>query len=360
MLYVSDSLEAAARVLVDPNGKRDDATIALSQWVPSPDGKLLAYALSDGGTRLEHLALPPRGRWRRPAGGAQVQQVLAGLLGARQLRRLLQPLSAQGRASRPKAERGDDAGRPDVFFHKLDEAQSADRLVYQVTDHPTRVPSAQVTEDGRYLIIDLFDGYEPKACWCRICASPAPSRSRCSTAWDALYNFLGSKGDELYFQTTNDAPRGRVIAVDAHDPQPAQWRTVVPQSAVLPSATPPTSAAASWSSTRATRAASCGSSRRAAIRRARCKLPASAPPRASRAAARIPKPSSRTPTILADAHAAPRRRDEYRERVPHAERARGFLAVRDRAGVLHSARTARACRCSSRAARMRRATAISP
>ena len=39
-----------ARVLVDPNGKRDDATIALSQWVPSPDGNLLAYALSDGGT----------------------------------------------------------------------------------------------------------------------------------------------------------------------------------------------------------------------------------------------------------------------------------------------------------------------
>ena len=41
---------ATPRVLVDPNGKRDDATIALSQWVPSPDGKLLAYALSDGGT----------------------------------------------------------------------------------------------------------------------------------------------------------------------------------------------------------------------------------------------------------------------------------------------------------------------
>jgi len=50
VLYVADALNAAPRVLVDPNGKRDDATIALSQWVPSPDGNLLAYALSDGGT----------------------------------------------------------------------------------------------------------------------------------------------------------------------------------------------------------------------------------------------------------------------------------------------------------------------
>ena len=50
VLYVADSLNATPRVLVDPNGKREDATIALSQWSPSPDGKLVAYALSDGGT----------------------------------------------------------------------------------------------------------------------------------------------------------------------------------------------------------------------------------------------------------------------------------------------------------------------
>jgi prolyl oligopeptidase len=44
-----------------------------------------------------------------------------------------------------------------------------------------------------------------------------------------LYTFIGSRGDELYFQTTRDAPRGRVIAVDANHPEPAAWRTVVPQ-----------------------------------------------------------------------------------------------------------------------------------
>ena len=103
VLYVADALNATPRVLVDPNGKRDDATIALSQWAPSPDGKLLAYALSDGGTdwNIWHF--------RRVADGtdlpviAQVQQVLARLLGARQLGRLLQPLSAQ---AGPEGRRG--------------------------------------------------------------------------------------------------------------------------------------------------------------------------------------------------------------------------------------------------------------
>ena len=88
------------------------------------------------------------------------------------------------------------------------------------------------------------------------------------TAWDALYNFLGSNGDELYFQTTNDAPRGRVIAVDARDPAPANWRKIVPQADI-------TIANATYvggrivSSTRATRAAWCGCSTSTAPRPAK-------------------------------------------------------------------------------------------
>ena len=47
-------------------------------------------------------------------------------------------------------------------------------------------------------------------------------------AWDALYSFIGAHGDELFFQTTKDAPLGRVIAVDAREPR-SEARTVVPE-----------------------------------------------------------------------------------------------------------------------------------
>jgi len=228
VLYVADALNATPRVLVDPNGKRDDATIALSQWVPSPDGKLLAYALSDGGTDWNTW------HFRRVADGTDLPVILkfskfypvswardsSGVYYDRY------PLKPGQKAE--EAERGDDAGRPDVYFHKLDDAQSADRLVYQVTDHPTRVPSGQVTEDGRYLVISLFDGYEANATLVQDLRKAGAKPQPLFVAWDALYNFIGSKGDELYFLTTNAAPRGRVIAVDARDPQPARWRTVVP------------------------------------------------------------------------------------------------------------------------------------
>jgi prolyl oligopeptidase len=229
VLYVADALNGVPRVLVDPNGNRDDATIALSQWIASPDGKTLAYALSDGGTdwNIWHF--------RRVSDGAELPVMLKfskfysvswarDSLGVYYSRYPLKP----GQKSED-AERGDDAGRPDVFFHKLDEPQSADRLVYKVVDHPTRVPSGQVTEDGRYLIVNLFDGYESNAVLVHDLRVAKAKALPLFTAWDALYTFIGSKGDELYFQTTNGAPRGRVIAVDAKAPAPTRWRTIVPQ-----------------------------------------------------------------------------------------------------------------------------------
>jgi prolyl oligopeptidase len=229
VLYVADALNATPRVLVDPNGKRDDATIALSDWEPSPDGKLLAFALSDGGTDWNTW------HFRKVADGVDLPVILkfskfwpvswardsSGVYYSRY------PLKPGQKVD--EAERGDDAGRPDVYFHKLNDPQSADRLVYQVTDHPTRVPSVLVTEDGRYLVIGLFDGYETNAYLLQDLRKPDAKRQPLLVAWDALYDFLGSNGDELYFQTTNAAPRGRVVAVDARDPAPAKWRTIVPQ-----------------------------------------------------------------------------------------------------------------------------------
>jgi prolyl oligopeptidase len=228
VLYVADSLTAAPRVLVDPNGNRDDATIALSAWVPSPDGELLAYALSDGGTDWNTW------HFRRVVDGTDLAVILkyskfSAVSWTRDSKAVYYSRYPLKPNQADDDSRGDDAGRPEIYFHKLDDAQSADRLIYRITDHPTRQPGGQVTEDGRWLIITQSDGYDTNAVYALDLRKPGSKPLPVFTAWDALYNFIGSKGNELYFQTTNAAPRGRVIAVDARNPQPAKWREVVPQ-----------------------------------------------------------------------------------------------------------------------------------
>jgi prolyl oligopeptidase len=224
-LLVADSLDSPGRVLFDPNSIRADATVALSDFTPSPQGDVVAYALSDGGTDWQIW------RFRRVQDGVDSADTLRftkfwGVSWARDGSGVYYsryPALPNGK--------GDDAGRPAVYFHKLGEPQDSDRLIYAVADHPTRVPSARVTEDGRYLVITLFDGYERNGVSLVDLRQPGMKVTPLLSAWDAHYTFIGANGDHLYFLTTQDAPLRRVIEVNAQMPAPSAWRTLVPEDA---------------------------------------------------------------------------------------------------------------------------------
>ncbi len=221
VLLVSDRLDAPPRVLFDPNTVRQDATVALSEFSPDEQGRVVAYAVSDGGTDWQLW------RFRRVSDGADLADILRftkfwGVSWARDGSGVYYsryPALPDGR--------GDDSGRPAVYFHTLGTAQDHDRLVYEVTDHPTRIPAGRVTDDGHYLIITLFDGYERNGVNLLDLQRPGARAQRLFFAWDALYTFIGAHGEDLYFRTTKEAPLGRVIALDAR--APGSWRTVVPE-----------------------------------------------------------------------------------------------------------------------------------
>jgi prolyl oligopeptidase len=229
VLHVAESLDAPGRVLFDPNAERADATLALTRFEPSPDGRLVAYAVADGGTDWEvwrflrvddGRRLPDELRrtkfwqlsWARDASGVWYSRYA-------------------GRSGAAGDPRGDDQSQPLVMFHRLGQPQARDAVAYRVTDHPTRAPSAEVTDDGRWLVVTLFDGYQRNGVDVVDLRAAAAKPLRLFGGWDALYTFFGSEGDTLYFRTTNGAPRGRVIAVDARRGSPADWREVVPESA---------------------------------------------------------------------------------------------------------------------------------
>ncbi len=223
VLYVSEQLDSAGRVLFDPNAVRADATVALSAFMPDEQGSVVAYATSDGGTDWQVW------RFRRVSDAADLPDTVrftkfwgvswahdgSGVYYSRY------PALASGR--------GDDAARPAIYFHALGTTQDQDRLVYEVTDNPTRIPTARVTEDGAWLVITQVEGYEKNGVWLLDLRHPQAQPRPLFAAWDALYTFVGAQGDELYFRTTRDAPFGEVIAVDARAMRPTP-RTVVPES----------------------------------------------------------------------------------------------------------------------------------
>lgn len=225
VLYVADGLDAEPRVLIDPNTLTEDGTQALGGWHVSPDGRLIAYAISDGGSdwriwRVRDVEtgedLPDELRHIKFS-GVSWSRDSAGFYYSRY------PLGEDGRADDQQAVR--------VFYHRLGDAQEDDALVHEA-EVETHNPYASVTEDGRFLIIGHYEGYLANAVYFKRLegtgAAPEAPATPVFDAWDARYSFLGNVGETLLFSTTLDAPNTRVIAVGA--PNPGRIREVVPES----------------------------------------------------------------------------------------------------------------------------------
>jgi len=226
VIYVADSLKEAGRVLLDPNTLRADGTAALTGWEPSNDGKLLAYGVAEAGSdwavwRVREIAtgkdLPDEIHWSKfvPVAWAPDQ---------RGFYYLRFPEPKQGEALRAQNENAR------LYLHRLGQPQSADRLIYERPDHPKWMFAPGVTDDGRYLVISVDTGdFGKNLVFYQDLRAASPKTVELIPKLEAAYNLLGSQGPVFYFQSTDQAPKGRVIAIDVARPEREHWREIVPQ-----------------------------------------------------------------------------------------------------------------------------------
>ncbi|HEY6642299.1 prolyl oligopeptidase family serine peptidase [Povalibacter sp.] len=224
VLYVTESLDAQPRVLLDPNKFSGDATVALGEFVPSPDGKLLAYSLSDGGTdwRTWHVRDVATGKDLPDTLRYMKFREVAWTADSKSLYYARYPLRADGK--------GDDSKQTSIYRHRLGSTQESDPLVFAVTDHPTRSPYPQVSDDGRYLIIYLYDGSQKMGVFYQKLdaeASPSGPVVRLFDSFDADYDVVGEIDDVFFVLTTQGAPNSRLIAVPAESGGAAKARDVL-------------------------------------------------------------------------------------------------------------------------------------
>lgn len=115
--------------------------------------------------------------------------------------------------------------KPQLMLHTLGTSQDADELVYEDEENPHYFFTS-VTDDGRYLLVTPI--YTPR---CEVLYSPLRSWDfKVLAASDKQLWPVGSRGDEVFFSTTDSAPYGRVVAVHLGSPQQDAWRTVVAES----------------------------------------------------------------------------------------------------------------------------------
>ncbi|MEO6392199.1 MAG: prolyl oligopeptidase family serine peptidase [Pyrinomonadaceae bacterium] len=226
VLYTTDTLAGTPRVLLDPNTLSADGTIALAGSALSWDGKMMAYGLSASGSDWEE--------WK-------VRDVTTGKDTTDHLKWVKFSGASwshdnkgfyYSRYDEPNEKTAlEDANyNQKLFYHVLGTPQSEDKLIYQRPDHKDWGFGGEVTEDGHFLVISVWQGTENNnRLYYQDLQTPNAPVVELLNDFDAQYTFLDNDGPILWLQTTLDAPRGRVIAIDTRKPERANWKEVIPQ-----------------------------------------------------------------------------------------------------------------------------------
>ncbi|MBB6125019.1 prolyl oligopeptidase family serine peptidase [Sphingobium subterraneum] len=222
-LYVRDGLKGAQRLLLDPNSLSKDGATALAEWEPSPDGAFLVYAVQEGGSDWRTLqvidvtsgrTLSDRIEWVKFSRLAWDAQGLGFFY------------SRFPAPPRDKAFQSPNENQA-IWYHRIGTDQSADRLVYATSSRPKLGHSAEVTDDGAWLVITSSEGTDERfeltvvdltrLDW----ANPRWKPRTLVRGLEHDWKLVGGRGNRLWFVTDKGAPRGRMVTLDAAKPRRA-------------------------------------------------------------------------------------------------------------------------------------------
>lgn len=234
-LYVMDAPDGEPRLLLDPSAEHSEAGSAtISYATASPDGSLLAYSLSFGGSDWQQW------RVREVATGEDLPERLEGSKfsaagwNADSTGFYYTCFAERDSAAEPDAETSSEAAAktsaewepdldPVVAFHRVGTDQAEDELVYEDPAHPEQGITVLTSEDGSHLILFLWRG---DAATTGIivkditdaASATDPGFVELLPDFDASYSYVAGEGPIMWFQTDRDAPMGRIIRTDARRP----------------------------------------------------------------------------------------------------------------------------------------------
>tara|TARA_Y100000815_G_scaffold33033_1_gene27577 strand:- start:626 stop:2776 length:2151 start_codon:yes stop_codon:yes gene_type:complete len=226
VLYVRDGLDGEARVLIDPNDWSEDDATALAGYTITEAGDKLAYLIQDGGSDWRTVkvldvatgdVLDDTVEWVKFSGLDWAKDG-SGFYYSRF------PATGEGETFQAlnKNHR--------VYFHTLGTDQSADELVYSTDDQPDLNHGAQVSDDGRYLVVTSSSGTDDRYEVTLIDReSPDAEPMTLVPGFENNFSYVGNVGNEFYFVTNDGAPLKKVVKTDITTNDP-MWHTVIPAS----------------------------------------------------------------------------------------------------------------------------------
>jgi prolyl oligopeptidase len=222
VLYVRDGVDGKDRVLVDANQMAADGTIALDWYMPSENGKYLAYGTSPSGSEMSTLhiietrtgeALPDVIERTRACSMAWMHDG-SGFYYTRY-------------PKKGEVADGQEMYNRHVFYHELGSDPATDLKIFGEGRDPQDWPNVSLDNDGKLLLITVEQGWTKSELYLMDLKAGTPPQ-RITTGKNFLYSGTIYNG-RIYVVTNEDAPRFRVFVTEAGDWERENWKEIIPQ-----------------------------------------------------------------------------------------------------------------------------------
>ena len=208
VLYMADGVNGEPEVLIDPNTLSEDGTVSMASTELSPKASFLAYMLSDGGTDWKTIHV------RDTSKKSDLTDTIKGIKFSNIAWLPDETGFFYSRYPQNEAGKYDDSQTVSIYFHAIGTAQSEDKKVFAFDNKPTWNPYPSVVQDGKTLLISVFEGYQANGVYAKSLVNDNSELVPVFDKWDGRYDLIGEHDDELFFTSTANAPTGKVIKVD--------------------------------------------------------------------------------------------------------------------------------------------------
>ncbi|XXG86339.1 hypothetical protein AAC387_Pa11g1255 [Persea americana] len=241
VLYVQDGLEGKAEALLDPNGLSEDGTVALNKVSVSENAEFLAYELSSSGSDWVTIKVmkvvdktnePETLSWVKFSTFSWTHDS-NGFFYSRY------PAPREGEQLDAGTETNINLNQ-ELYYHFLGTDQSQDILCWRDPKNPKHLFEAQVTDDGKYVLLYVEEGCDPvnKLYYCDLSELPHGLEGfrerndmlpfiKLVDNFEARYLAISNDESHFTFLTNKDAPKYKITRVDLK--QPAIWTDVLPE-----------------------------------------------------------------------------------------------------------------------------------
>jgi prolyl oligopeptidase len=223
ILYLRKGLKASPEMVIDPNTWSEDGTIAMDWWVPSDDGSLIAYGASMGGSEKSTLYI------RDVSTGKDLSDTIPYTRYADIA--WLKDNSGFYYSRYPApgtVPEGEENYHQHIFYHKLGTNYKDDPLIFGEDRPKEEMPGISLSPDGRYLLLSVWQGWSKSQIYFK---DLKEGKEFIPVVEDLEGLFWGRILDNtLYLFTNYDASHYHIYAVDLKNPQPENWKELIPES----------------------------------------------------------------------------------------------------------------------------------